>query len=102
MLQDLARLVEAENIDACGLLTEQAQVSYMHKCQIAIDGDALHLARDAAGLLQKGHDAVDPVGHQRIVLDVRTGYERWIQLGPPLIEDLVVNNMEGALDVVSR
>ena len=86
MLQDLACLVEAENVDARSLLTEQAQVSHMHKCQIAVDGDALHLARDAAGLLQKGHDAVDPIGHQRIVLDVRPGYERRIQIGPPSLK----------------
>ena len=100
MLEDLARIIEAEDVDASSLPTEQVQVSHVHKSEIAVDGDAFHLAGNAAGLLEKGHDAVDPIGHQRIVLDVRPGHEIRIQVGPPHGEDLVVDDVERVLDVI--
>src|SRR5258706_1188574 len=72
----------------------------MYKGQIAVDGDAFSLAGNATGPLEKCHHTVDPIGHQRIVLDVGPGHETGIQLGPPLVEDLTVDYVERLPNVV--
>ena len=101
MLDYLPRLVEAKDVDSCGFLSEQVQVTHMDKGQITIDGDAFHLAAKAASLLEEAHNSVETVRNEWIVLNVRSGYEIRIQVGAPLVEDLVVDDVEHLSDVIS-
>ena len=101
MLENFALVIEAEDVDSGDLLTKQVQVTHVDKTQYAVDGDAFHLAGNAASLFEKSHDTVNAIPDQRIVLNVRPGYERRIQIGPPLIEDLVVDDVKRVSDVIS-
>jgi hypothetical protein len=73
----------------------------MYKGQIAIDGDALDLTGYAAGLLDVAHDSIEPIREKRVVLDVRPGNQTRQQVRLPLIEDLIVDGVERALDDIS-
>ena len=75
MLDDLAFAVEAKDVNASSFLAGPVKVTHVYEGQISIDGDSLHLARNAAGLLDVGHDAVEPSGEKRIVLNVGLGHE---------------------------
>ena len=100
MLDNLACIVEAENIYSGGFFTEQAQVTHMDKGKVAIDGNALYLAAKAADLLEKAHDGVETIRNQRIVLDVRPGHEIRIQVGSALAEDLIIDDVENLSDLI--
>jgi len=75
VLDDLAINIEAENVNASDFVAKQIQVAHMNECQVAVDRDPFYLAGNAPHLLEKAHDAVDPVLNQRIVLDVWPGHE---------------------------
>lgn len=74
----------------------------MHEGQIAIDADALHLAGNAAHLLDVAAYAVGPIWKERIVLDVWTGHQIPQQVSLTLVEDFAVNDVQRPLDSVSR
>src|SRR5258708_3690977 len=61
MLDDLAFSVEAKDVNASSFLAGPVQVTHVYEGQISIDGDTLHLAGNAAGLLDVGNDAVNPL-----------------------------------------
>ena len=64
MLDDLAFSVEAKDVNGSSFLAGPIQVTHVYEGQISIDGDTLHLARNPAGLLDVGHDAVEPIGEK--------------------------------------
>jgi hypothetical protein len=90
MLDNLALGIKAEDIDARGFVTKQIQVAHMDKGQVVVNGDPLHLVANAANLLEKAHNAVEPVWNERIVLNVESGDEIGIQISSAFIEDLFV------------
>ena len=98
---DLAVDIEAEDIDAGSFLTEQVQVSRVHKSEIAVDGDAFHLAGNAPGLLDVAHDTVEPIRKKRIVLDIWPRHETRKQISLALVEDLIEDNVQRLSDVIS-
>src|ERR1700675_1544411 len=73
----------------------------MDKGQVAINSDTFHFVPNASNLLEKTHNAIEPIGDQRIVLDVWTRDEIGIQIGAAFIEDLVVDDLERVVDVIS-
>src|ERR1700692_3738847 len=73
----------------------------MDKGQVAINSDTFHFVPNASNLLEKTHNAIEPIGDQRIVLDVWTRDEIGIQIGAAFIEDLVVYDLERVVDVIS-
>src|SRR5882672_9514921 len=101
MLDDLAFAVEAKDVNASSFLAGPIQITHVYEGQISIDGDTLHLARNAACLLDVGHDAVEPIGEKRIVLNVRPGHETRKQINSALIKNLVVDNVQRVLDMLS-
>ena len=101
VLDDFAVGIETKDIDAGGFLTKQVQVARMDKRQVAINGDAFYLVANASSLLEKAHDAVEPIRNQRIVLDVGTSDEIGIQIGPALVEDLIVDDVQRVFYVIS-
>src|SRR5258708_3690974 len=66
MLDDLAFSVEAKDVNASSFLAGPVQVTHVYEGQISIDGDTLHLAGNAAGLLDVGNDAVEPIRKKRV------------------------------------
>jgi hypothetical protein len=62
VLDDLA-VVEAKDIDASGFLTTPVQITYVYKGQIAVYGDALHLACNAPGLFDTPMMPSSPFGN---------------------------------------
>src|SRR5271154_6109562 len=101
MLDDLAFRVEAKDVNASSFLAGPIQVTHVYEGQISIDGDTLHLARNAAGLFDVVHDAVEPIEEKRIVLNVRPGHETRKQISSALIKNLVVYNVQRVLDMLS-
>src|ERR1700683_5058869 len=101
MLDNLTFGIEAENIDACGFVTKQIEVTHMDKGKVAVNSDPLYLVSNAANLLEKAHNAVEPVRNERIVLNVGSCDETEIQISPAFIEDLAVDNVQCLLDVLS-
>src|SRR5277367_4743938 len=101
VLDDFAVVIEAEDVDAGRFLPKEAQVTHVDKGQVAVDRDALDLVGHPSGLFEECHDALDAIGHQRIVLDVAPGYEVWVQVRPTLCEDLVVDGVDHLLHVLS-
>jgi hypothetical protein len=101
MLDDLAFAVEAKDVNASSFLAGPIQVTHVYEGQISIYGDTLHLARNAAGLLDVGDDAVEPIREKRIVLNVRPGHETRKQFSSALIKNLVVYNVQRVLDMLS-
>src|ERR1700733_11978670 len=100
MLDNLAFGIEAEDIDACGFVTKQIQLTLMDKSQVAVNGDPLHLVSNATNLFEKAHNAVEPVRNERIVLNVGSGDEIGIQICSAFVEDLIVDNVQCLLDVL--
>jgi hypothetical protein len=70
MLENFALVIEAEDVDSGDLLTKQVQVPQVDKSHFGVDGDAFHLAGNAASLFEKSHDTVNAIRDQRIVLNV--------------------------------
>ena len=101
MFNDFAVRVEAEDVDTRGFLASPVEVTHVYKGQIAFHGNAFHLAGYAPGLFYVTHDAVESIREKRVVLDVGPGHETRQQVGSALIEDLVVDNVERALNVIS-
>src|ERR1700719_69791 len=73
----------------------------MDKGLVAINSDTFHFVPNASDVLEKTHNAIEPIGDQRIVLDVWTRDEIGIQIGAAFIEDLVVDDLERVVDGVS-
>jgi hypothetical protein len=90
-----------KDIDTRGFLTCPVQVTRVHKGQIATDGDTFHLAGNAPSLLDVTHYPVEPIRKERIVLDVWPGHETRQQVGFALVEDLVVDDLKHASNVIS-
>jgi hypothetical protein len=101
VLDDLAIGVEAKYVDTSGFPASPIQVTHMYKGEVAINGDAFHLAPNAAGLLDVAHDAVEAIRKQGIVLDVWPGHESRKQINSALVEDLVENDVNCVSDVIS-
>ena len=101
MLDDLAVGVEAEDVDTRGFLASQVQVTHGYKSQIAIDGDAFDLAGYAPGPLDVAHDGIGYILEKRVVLDLLPTHETRIQVGLAQVENLLVDNVERVLDVIS-
>src|SRR5712664_4645837 len=97
MLDDLALSVEAKDVNASSFLAGPVQVTHVYEGQISIDGDTLHLAGNAAGLLDVGNDAVEPIRKKRVVLNVWPGDKTRKQIGSALIKNLVVYNVDRML-----
>lgn len=83
MLDDRSVGIKAEDIDAGAFLATPVQVAHMHRGQIAVDRDALELARDAG------------------LLDIWPAHQSRIQVGLTLVEDFLVNCAEHVPDVIS-
>src|SRR5208282_499231 len=101
VLDHLAVSVEAEDVDTRGFLASPVQVTHVYKGEVAIDGDAFDLAGYAPGLLDVTEDGIEPIREKWIVLNVRPAHETWIQVRLAFVENLVVDCVEHALDVIS-
>jgi hypothetical protein len=100
MLDDLAIGVKAEDVNSSGLLAGPVQIAHMYERQIPIDGNTFHLTGNAAGLLDVGHDAVESIREERIVLNVSPGYQTRKQIGSALIKNLIVYNVQRVSDML--
>jgi hypothetical protein len=69
--------------------------------KIPVDDNTFHLAGNAAGLLDVGNDAVEPIRKKRVVLNVWPGNKTRKQIGSALIKNLVVYNIDRVLDMLS-
>jgi hypothetical protein len=101
VLDHLAVSVEAEDVDARGFVASPVQVTHVHKGEVAIDGDAFDLAGYSPDLLDITHDDIEPVREKRVVLNVGPAHETWIEVRLTLVENLVVDCVEHASDVIS-
>src|SRR5208282_2253981 len=101
VLDHLAVSVEAEDVDACGFLAPPVQVTHVHKGEVAIDRDAFDFAGYAPGLLNVTDDGIETIREKWVVLNVGPAHEIWIQVRLAFVENLVVDCVEHALDVIS-
>src|ERR1700722_1559436 len=101
MLDDLTFAVEAKDVNASSFLAGPIQITHVYEGKIPLDGNTFHLAGNAAGLLDVGHDPVEPIGEKRIVLNVRPGHQTRKQISSALIKNLVVYNVQRVLDMLS-
>jgi hypothetical protein len=101
MLDDLAFAVEAKDVNASSFLAGPIQITHVYEGKIPVDGNTFHLAGNAAGLFDVGHDAVEPIGKERVVLNVWPGNKTWKQIGSALIKNLVVYNVDRVFDMLS-
>jgi len=101
MLDDLAFAVEAKDVNASSFLAGPIQITHVYDGKIPVDGNTFHLAGNAAGLLDVGNDAVEPVRKKRVVLNVWPGNKTRKQIGSALIKNLVVYNVDRLLDMLS-
>ena len=97
MLDDLAFAFEAKDVNASSFLAGPIQVTHVYDGKIPVDGNTFHLARNAAGLLDVGNDAVEPIRKKRVVLNVWPGNKTRKQIGSALIRNLVVYNIDRVL-----
>jgi hypothetical protein len=101
MLDDLAFAVEAKDVNASSFLAGPIQITHVYEGEIPVDGNTFHLAGNAAGLLDVGNDAVEPIRKKRVVLNVWPGNKTRKQIGSALIKNLVVYNVDRVLDMLS-
>ena len=97
MLDDLAFAVEAKDVNASSFLAGPIQITHVYDGKIPVDGNTFHLAGNAAGLLDVGNDAVEPIRKKRVVLNVWPGSKTRKQIGSALIKNLVVYNIDRVL-----
>src|SRR5258708_9304708 len=90
MLDDLAFAVEAKDVNASSFLAGPIQITHVYEGKILVDGNTFHLAGNAAGLLDVGNDAVEPIRKKRVVLNVCPGNKTRKQISSDLIQNLVV------------
>ncbi len=76
-------------------------ITHVYDGKIPVDGNTFHLAGNAAGLLDVGNDAVEPIRKKRVVLNVWPGKKTRKQIGSALIKNLVVYNVDRLLDMLS-
>jgi hypothetical protein len=89
-LDDLAFAVEAKDVNASSFLAGPIQITHVYDGKIPVDGNTFHLAGNAAGLLDVGNDAVEPIRKKRVVLNVWPGNKT-------RIKNLVVYNIDRVL-----
>jgi hypothetical protein len=78
-------------------LPAQFKITHVYDGKIPVDGNTFHLAGNAAGLLDVGNDAVEPIRKKRVVLNVWPGNKTRKQIGSALIKNLVVYNIDRVL-----
>jgi len=94
MLNDLAFVVEAEDVHARVFLAAPVQIPHMDERQVSVNRHALDLARQATGLFEIADQWLRAIREQRVVLDVGAGNETGKQIGLPGIEYLAVKGAD--------
>jgi hypothetical protein len=101
VLNNLSLIVEPEYIHARMFLASHAHVADVNECQISVNGHALDLAGNAAGLLDSPSMARDHSGKPGCAVNVRSGYQGRYQIRSPLVESLLVKGANRFLHLLS-